>query len=77
MKHLENKTEYLQKLNELLAECFTNEDVHAIVILGNERTRILAMYAVNADSAQVGGLVTAAATYVIEDARTEAERTLN
>lgn len=77
MKNIENKDSYLEKLNELLLECFTDEDVHAIVIVGNERTHIMGMYAVNANTAQVGALVTAAATYCIEDAKADAERVVN
>lgn len=77
MKQVENEETYLQKLNEMLRECFTDADVHAILVIGNERTRIMAMYAVNANQQQVGELVTAAASYCIEDAKADAERVVN
>ena len=72
---IENKDEYLEKLTAMLRECFENEGTHAVLVVGNDSTRIMGMYAVNANSFEVGQLVTAAAGYCLEDATQE--RTVN
>ena len=68
---IEDKDTYIKKLLELLEGCFVDEGQHAVLVVGNDATRIMGLYAVNANNEQVGSLVTAAASYVIEDATTE------
>jgi predicted regulator of Ras-like GTPase activity (Roadblock/LC7/MglB family) len=72
---IEDKEGYLEKLTAMLRECFDGEGVHAVLVVGNDHTRIMGMYAINADQEQVGQLITAAASYCIEDA--EKERVIN
>ena len=68
---IENKDTYLEKLTAMLRECFDTEGTHAVLVVGNDKTRIMGLYAVNADQAQVGQLVTAAASCVLDDAQQE------
>jgi hypothetical protein len=73
---IENPEEYLAKLFELLQQCFNEKGrTHAVLVVGNDMTRIMSLHAVNADANQVGQLITAAAAYCLEDA--QEERTIN
>lgn len=72
---IEDRDTYLEKLTGLLRGCFENEANHAVLVVGNDHTRIMGVYAVNANQDQVGALVTAVATYCLEDVMTE--RTVN
>jgi hypothetical protein len=70
---------YLERLTTVIRECLiTNADTkHALLIVANDTTEALSLFAINADEALLNPLVRAATHIVEVQTDTGADRILN
>ena len=76
----ESKTKYLEQLTGVLTECLSDaEDLHALLIVADDKTQTLKLYSVNAHEEMLPPLLMAAAQIVTAQGDMESmnKRTIN